>query len=199
MIGGFQCARWNRGVDLCKAAGVGDVDEVRRLLARGADPNAPGRTLLTGGDWEVGHNSPPLTAAVSHGRLGTVHLLLEHGADPNRINAYGETPLHEAFYAHSRWQAEILDLLLAHGGDPNVKNERGWTPLYIGAKNYYNAPNTVGRMITVLLRHGADINARDPSGHTPLDMMRPLGDGIRFMKQRGAVSGTGPRGEREPE
>ena len=61
---------------LADAAGRGQLDVVRRLLERGADPNAP----------EEG-NAPhgrALYAAVYNKRFDVAKLLLEHGANPNQ-------------------------------------------------------------------------------------------------------------------
>jgi len=59
----------------------GDVQEVARLLAAGADPNVK--------DLD-GHTS--LHIAAEQCRADLAELLLRHGADPNAKNVRGETP-----------------------------------------------------------------------------------------------------------
>lgn len=59
--------------------------------------------------------------------LGLVRLLLERGADPNRGNDYGWTPLHQAGYGNRR---DLAELLLAAGGELGaVARGDGGTPL----------------------------------------------------------------------
>ncbi|MER8018243.1 ankyrin repeat domain-containing protein [Streptomyces griseoluteus] len=98
------------------AAGRGDVDGLRALLAEGADPaaaDAEGWTplhfaaqaqvpavvevLLAAGaavDVVDRRDNTPLWRAVfcSRGEGGTIRLLLEAGADPDRDNVHGLSP-----------------------------------------------------------------------------------------------------------
>ena len=212
-----------------------DVAEVRRALARGADPNAvrpPNMMDPFGGDRPIF-----MDAFIQHSRPEIVALLLEHGADPNYSDRGFGTPLQivcRQMYAEDT--AEIVDILLAHGANPNAADSDGCTPLHLciptsgyldertpavvdtllayladpnatdrvgrtalhmAAGRYGSNPSIARQVITALLRYGADINARDNEGRTPLDYIGMTGgshieDGISFMKQHGAVSGTGP-------
>ena len=105
-----------------EAAGAGNIEAMRVLLAQGADGDPPkhdgtavvrehGRTLL-----RIAAPFPKVVA-----------LLLAHGARLNGDpDAAEETPLHAA----SRiCQASSLTLLLARGANPNARNEFGDTPL----------------------------------------------------------------------
>jgi len=98
------------------AAGGGDVDGLRALLVEGADPGvadgngwtplhfaaqaqvpAAVEVLLGRGaavDVVDRHGNTPLWRAVccSRGEGGTIRLLLEAGADPDRDNAHGVSP-----------------------------------------------------------------------------------------------------------
>lgn len=51
-----------------------------------------------------------------------VSLLLDFGADPNRQDFEGATPLHTAGLGHN---IEIVKLLVAAGGDASIRNEFG--------------------------------------------------------------------------
>src|SRR6266571_3260511 len=95
------------------AAFFGQDDAVRLLLARGADPDAPGTGWMTG---------TPLNSAASAGHAATVDLLLEAGADPDAVQRGGWTPLHSA--AHNG-DALTVELLLAHGADPSATDDDG--------------------------------------------------------------------------
>ena len=63
-------------VDLCRAAEGGDMEELRRALADGADPNAFDE------EHPVGRRA--LHLAVRFGHVEAVHALLAAGADPNK-------------------------------------------------------------------------------------------------------------------
>jgi ankyrin repeat protein len=98
------------------AVRAGDVNQVRTLLAQGADPNRP-----------VGVNGwPPLMHGVHKNQLGTAEVLLEHGADINRPSPEGMTPL---MMAAGYGNDDMVDLLLRHGADPHLKTKDGATAL----------------------------------------------------------------------
>jgi hypothetical protein len=91
----------------------GDVAEVREMLARGADPNAPEGV----NDWT------PLMHAIHKNQLGSVGALLDGHADPNRA-VNGETPL---MMAAGYGYTPIVRVLLAHGADPRIRDADGET------------------------------------------------------------------------
>ncbi len=93
----------------------GDVAEVRRMLAQGADPNAPEGV----NDWT------PLLHAVHKNQLGSVAALLDGHADPNRA-VRGGTPL---MWAAGYGYTPIVRLLLARGADPRLRDLDGDTAL----------------------------------------------------------------------
>lgn len=104
-------------VYLCRGDRGGDPDEVRRLLARGADVherNDRGQT--------------PLHNAARGGLVPAMKVLLAHGADPNARDGRGQTPLHAVIRAkvrrRERLQAAMV-LLLDAGGDPRLADEGG--------------------------------------------------------------------------
>ncbi|MGH9604735.1 MAG: ankyrin repeat domain-containing protein, partial [Terracidiphilus sp.] len=124
---------------LMYAALYGDADEVRSLLAGGADPNLAnddGATALMWAAYDLkktklliergaavnAQSSDKRTALlVASGKFGNspvVNLLLEHGADPSAhspgLVGWDVTPLAEAAYVGD---ASIMKLLLAHGAD----------------------------------------------------------------------------------
>lgn len=73
---------------LVRAARRGDLEEMRRLLAAGADPNAA-------------DDLPPLHAACYAGQLAAARLLVEHGASLTQLSSYGGTPLTTCIYGSS--------------------------------------------------------------------------------------------------
>lgn len=52
-----------------------------------------------------------------HGHVNLVQLLLQHNADPNRLNDRGQSPLAGVVFKHER---ECIEALLAGGADPEV-------------------------------------------------------------------------------
>src|SRR5262245_49195419 len=90
---------------LVRAAGAGDVELVRTLLAAGADPD--GACGCAGAE-------TPVWAATVAGAADVVAELLGRGADPNAAAFQGATALHVAV---RRGRGDIAELLRAAGAD----------------------------------------------------------------------------------
>jgi len=89
---------------LCRGAQAGRLEIVRRLLAAGADPNAP---------YRFGAGAPaerPLSCAVD---LATADVLVRAGADPRKVPG-------KLCAAARSGQVEMVRRLLAAGADPNA-------------------------------------------------------------------------------
>lgn len=83
-----------RGQPLVLAIKAGDLREVERLVAAGADVDA--RVPMTGSPDD---DYTPLAVAAREGHADIVRALLDAGADPRRaIGLFGGTALHEASY-----------------------------------------------------------------------------------------------------
>lgn len=93
---------------LMMAALKGQLDMVRRLIARDADVNKPGWT--------------PLHYAATHGHLEVMALLLEHHAFIDAQSPNGTTPL---MMAAMYGTPQAVKLLLDAGADTNIKNQLG--------------------------------------------------------------------------
>lgn len=101
---------------LCYAARYGLQDAVARLLSVGANVNA--ETIRVP---EFGKTSA-LTQASRLGHLDTVHLLLDHGADPEQTSG-DMTPLMFAVHAGNH---DVIKLLLEKGADVEATDDSNW-------------------------------------------------------------------------
>lgn len=92
---------------LAAAAGLGLVDEARRLLPRA--------------DEKERHVAVALAA--QHGQIEILKMLLDAGEDPNRYNPDGwhshSTPLHQAIASD---QPDAVQLLVERGARPDIKD-----------------------------------------------------------------------------
>ena len=174
---------------LVAAARAGDAEDVRRLLAQGADPNAVDRItplmaagtmfekkqrldimrqLLAAGarvNAQADSGETALTFAARFLDPDAILLLLDHGADPNLVAQSGNSPLLEAMWfgigAGERKQLELITPLLARGANANVRGALG-TPLSMAVWQRSLA------LVKLLLDHRADPNLPDNVGTTPL-------------------------------
>ncbi|WP_029912000.1 ankyrin repeat domain-containing protein [Pelobacter seleniigenes] len=95
------------------------LESIRALIRCGADLNLCGNG---------GHSETALSWLVKYGgnRLYVITLLLESGADPNRANSKGETPL---MFAAQSDRADVLQTLMMFGADSELRDEQGMTAL----------------------------------------------------------------------
>jgi RNA polymerase sigma factor (sigma-70 family) len=144
---------------LHEAAAIGDTDRVRTSLDR-----RPGAL-----DTDSPEGFTPLALASHFGHLDVMRLLLERGADPNRVATHrlAVTPLHAALFGRQVDAARLLiecgaNVTLARGG--TGWKRAGWTPLHYAAGMGYTG------LVGPLLERGADPSSVDEEGKTPLDV-----------------------------
>jgi uncharacterized protein len=132
-------------VSLARAAARGDVTEIDRLIAKGANVNTLGHQEIT-----------PLWWAAWAENYEGFNALLDKGADPNAKRSQGWPVMH--------WVVEIedprfLEAALKKGGNPDLVDERtGETPLFRAVQHDYE------KHIDLLIKAGANINAQTPIG-----------------------------------
>ncbi len=120
IIGGLMagCAppsAWNMP-PVIGAARSGNLGELEKLLAAGADP-----------DVHAGVNGwPPLMHAIHKNQEGSVKVLLAHHANVNATGDGGATPL---IMAAGYGYANIVRLLLDAGADPKISADNGQNAL----------------------------------------------------------------------
>ncbi|MCG8469104.1 MAG: ankyrin repeat domain-containing protein [Gemmatimonadetes bacterium] len=155
------------------AAMRGDAGAVRRLVAGGADVNAPQGDGMTALHWAARNDDPELAG-----------FLLESGARVGRTTRIGAyTPLH---MASSVGSAGVVALLLEAGSDARAATSRevgGATALH------YAASSGDGRVVRALIAAGAAVDARETAwGQTPLIFAASKGrtDAVRALLESGA-------------
>lgn len=93
-----------------------DLPAILSLLAQGAPVD-----LQDDNGWTALH------FAVQAKKVDIVRALLEHGANPNLVNAHGNGPLWIAVM-NAKGEFEIIKALLCAGADPVKKNLHGRSP-----------------------------------------------------------------------
>lgn len=142
------------GSPLHGAAGKGHCEIVELLLSRGIDV-----------DLDSVHGTL-LHMAATHGQYGTMKILLEHHADPNKVFNLDDTPLNMAMYTES---LECVKLLIKAGADVNFIDSNGDTYVMVAANN--GLPG----ILKCLLDAGANPNIPDGFGTTPIEVAALLG------------------------
>jgi ankyrin repeat protein len=189
------------------AAEQNDVEAVRALLRRGADPNAPQSDGLTALHWAAlrdnaqlvevlryaGANLRPLTRAGGYtplhlaareGHVAVARALLSAGASPDVMTATGVTALHFAAMANA---PELVNALVEHGADLNVPDAyQGRTPLIFAASG--DAVDA----ISALLVAGADPSAQTDLKDYTKRSERDDDEQARRTRVRRAQSGEPP-------
>jgi ankyrin repeat protein len=99
------------------AAADADLEQVRQLLASGADPGASDDNGWT-----------PLHFAAQSRAKDIAKLLLDVGAPIDPRDAHGNTPLSTAVF-NSRGDGNLIKLLRERGADPHATNNYGVSPL----------------------------------------------------------------------
>jgi len=114
--------------------------------------------------------------AARNGDVEMLNVLLEHGADVNRVMSSGMTALLFASTANRRKSAHdalaAAKVCVEHGANLNAQNAAGESALHL-------AVSTSDDLVRYLAEHGARLDARDRQGRTPLDVALGVGSGGR--------------------
>lgn len=175
--------------NLMVASSRGYVDQIDKLIARGADINAEtpeGATplvfavvndqaeavkkLLGYGpviDKQTAADETPLLISVKNRNSGIAEILIRGGADIDFPNSKGAAPIH---FAAMNGDLEMTGMLIYYGADINIKSSDGTSPLMVSLWAGYQD------ISDLLLRNGANLEARDKYGFTPLLIAAQNGD-----------------------
>ena len=162
---------------LFEAVRSNDIPGIKSLITKGANINAQ----------EISSGYTPVMYAVKYNRLKALRSLIIHGADLQKANLQGQTPLHIAV---NNGNAQAIEILMTGGADPTIKDKKGNRPSdYMKANMQNSAMIMVGNYqdktkalidfvglsaydaVRSALDAGAKIDARDQltiDGDTPL-------------------------------
>lgn len=180
--------------DLLAAAAAGDVAEIDRLVADGADTevrdadnatpilvaaraghlDAVRRLIAAGADIDAQDDidqNPFLYACIAD-KLDLVVLMVEAGTDLTRRTRFGGNGLTPAA---EKGHVEIVRYLLEHTRiNVNLTNNLGWTAL-IEAIILGDGGAVPQQVVELLLAHGAKPGMTDEWGVTPVELARKRG------------------------
>src|SRR5215471_3877070 len=142
---------------LMRASAKGDVQEIRKQLSSGADPNAQDSSGWTA-----------LMYATQTDRPEAIKILLDGGAAPNTRSYLGQTALMAAAGAFSA-APEKSRVLLAAGADVNMQDIEGHTPLMFAM--YAALFLQRAELISLMRAAGARTDLKDAKGFTALDYL----------------------------
>jgi len=138
------------------AAATADIEVMRLLLAKGADPRLTTKSNTTAIMAATGMNRTLGESAVTEAQaLETVKLLLELGVDAKALAANGENALFGPSY---RGWNTLLQLLIDQGADVNATSKAGITP-WLAASGLGDRLGGVlfnTDTAALLVKHGAD-------------------------------------------
>lgn len=150
-------------LSLSGACVSGDLEKTKELVKKGADIN--GKIIAYIKNPKTGkierHESTVLIESIKKHQKEIIKYLVKSGADPNKGNAKGVTPLMFAIMYFPQ-DMEILEYLLNHQADTKAIDKSGNTPLTgaVGAG--------IEKAVKVLLKHGVDVNSPNKKGYTPI-------------------------------
>ncbi|KAG1693079.1 hypothetical protein DVH05_023860 [Phytophthora capsici] len=103
-----------------------------------------------------------------------LQLLLENGADPNRANWFGYTPLH-LFCSHQNGPASLINAFIEHGINIHAQSLDGSTALHLA----------IGRgsedVAVALVNAGAFVHLLDAAGRSVVDLLESTKQGSMLV------------------
>jgi hypothetical protein len=160
---------------LLTAVRQGDVAAADLALRAGVDPE-----ITETWGWHKSPGSNPMNMAASRGDDAMVNLLLSHGADVNRLDGGGTSPLLSA--TRSR-KLTTVRLLLRHGANPRSGSS------YDGSSPLHAAAGTNDtQLLAELLHAGIPVDVQDRHRRTPLHAAASAGKpkAVQFLLEHGS-------------
>jgi ankyrin repeat protein len=137
-----------------RAAMANDVDAMRLLYSKGADPNVASSERVSPLMAAAGLGWLPMVKVVPNARIATVEVCLELGAKLNETDMLGYTPLHGAAYLGDD---ELVKFLVAKGAPLDAKTIFGTsiTDMANGFVAYTSLPRPHPETVALLQKLGA--------------------------------------------
>ena len=165
---------WQWTFDLKYAARQGDVEELQRLLARGAQDFAQKDKDFARESGRAARDA--LAHLENKAQLEAVRLLIDAGADLDAAELYekrrGTTVLACAAESWHRRSAEAMRLLLDAGVAVDQRGRFGRSPLMYAVLVAYRHGAALRKAVPLLLDAGADPNLEDEHGYTAWSLAR---------------------------
>ena len=123
---------------------------------------------------------PPLYYAAKNDRKDVMKLLLQKGADINKVNQEGKTPFR---FVVANSDKEMVEFLIKNGANVNAVDYNGDTILHAAVHNKRK------EVVESLLENGAYINAVNTEGISPLHVAVAgghRGEVVGFLLENGA-------------
>ena len=174
---------------LFSAASSGNVEKVKSIVGSGVDidslDNSSSSSLhiacLNSSSPTFKNGSTLYTADRGrHGHLRVVEYLIRNGADVNKQDAKGCTPLYLA--ARVGYLEAVQYLVEQAGADINIATHSGWTPLNVCCDKGND------ELVLYLIERGAELDKATNKGCTPL--LNAVRNGhfeiVKYLAQAGA-------------
>lgn len=182
------------------AAQNGDVELSKKLLAKGADPNARNAKSLMRGAPAGGPFRPPagevspIHLAAKANQLEIVKLLLAAGADPKLKGEDGTTLLMQAAGSTN---VELVKLVFELDPDVKAITETKGTVMHAAVTGVGPAADQkeICKVIRFLAEKGAPLDERNSTGRTPIDIadFLPLDQAVDLLTELIIKSGAKPK------
>lgn len=140
------------------AARLGDLRGLERAVNSGINVDAKALGQRT-----------PLMFAAETGKVASAKWLLEHKADPNFQDLFGNSALHLA--CDNGWP-EFVTLLLNNGAEINQRKNSGRTPLLCAVQTKFASPAIVQQLLERKADTAATASDGDFPGRTAVDIGR---------------------------
>lgn len=181
------------------AAQLGSLELVKKLLAKGADPNARNAKVPYNGPPANPFRPPageitPLHVAAKANQLEIVKALLAAGADPQLKGEDSSTLLMQAAGSAN---VEIVKLVFELDPDVKAVTSTGSTVMHFAVTGvgFTATQPEVCKVIRFLAEKGAPLDERNAAGRTPIDIadILPLDQAVDLLTELIIKSGAKPK------
>lgn len=157
-----------------------DGRKILNNLLEGKESNLRVRQLESDITFHIGRQEAELALRVNsasyHGDLYQLKSLIRAGADPNKTDYDGRSPLH---LASARGFEDIVTFLIQEGVDVNISDNFGNTPLLEAIKNAHD------RVASLLVNKGALLKIDDAGGFLCATIARGDSDFLKRILSNG--------------